>query len=188
LSDYNERHLLSQPIKLHFAGWESDTFKLQQNGWSLSVAQNHYRNCLQIAMKHHEYKIRGITSTIPYENLSYPGKYYQGEANVNLSSDFVQHTAATTSFKDFTPIDANPQYTYLREMMSENLFFAPNLARTQELIIPEHDVDSLMEMILKKQAINREDLIRRRVREQGLQETDYGARTNVHAQIVSIAS
>jgi predicted nucleic acid-binding protein len=71
--------------------------------------------------------------------------------------------------------------------MSENMVFAPNLARTQEIIVPEQSVDDLLNMMLEKQASNRAQLIRKRVREQG-EMIDFNPRTHVHAQIVSIAA
>lgn len=46
--------------------------------------------------------------------------------------------------------------------------------------------DKLLDRALSE-AVNREQIIRRRVREQG-QEIDFNQRTNVHAQIISIAA
>jgi hypothetical protein len=109
------------------------------------------------------------------------------DAPCHLATDFISHTASIAPFEKFRPIDAEPQFMETRQRMSENLVFAPNLARTQEIIVPEQSVDDLLDMMLKKQATNRAELIRKRVREQG-EYIDFQQRTNVHAQIVSIAA
>lgn len=190
---YPDKYLASQPWKLHFAGWETDTFRLQQNGWQLSAVQDPCYDAIQIAFQHPEYRIRGISSKIAhYDARSHMGfgglrdgpRYM--EAHAQLASDFITHTATVAPFASFKPIDAEPQLMDTRQMMSQNMVFAPNLARTQEIIVPEHSVDDLLNMMLDKQAANRAELIRKRVRQQG-EVLDFNPRTHVHAQIVSIA-
>ena len=191
---YPDKYLASQPWKLHFAGWETDTYRLQQNGWQLSAVQDPCYDAMQIAFQHPEYRIRGISNKIShYDARSYMG--FGGmrdgprflEAAVHLASDFISHTAFVAPMDRFKPIDAEPQLMDMRQMMSQNMVFAPNLARTQEIVVPEHSVDDLLNMMLDKQASNRAELIRKRVREQG-QQVEFKPRTHVHAQIVSIAS
>lgn len=192
--DYPDKYLASQPWKLHFAGWETDTYRLQQNGWQLSAVQDPCYDSMQIAFQHPEYRIRGISNRISqYDARSFMGfggmrdgpRYIETAAH--LASDFVSHTASVAPFASFKPIDAEPQLMDMRQLMSQNMVFAPNLARTQEIIVPEHSVDDLLNMMLEKQAANRAELIRKRVREQG-QQMDFNPRTHVHAQIVSIAA
>ena len=179
--------LLSRPVKLYFAGWETDTLRLQQNGWQLNAHEDYAYRGMQIAMQHPEYNIRGISSKIDYRERIYNNNDYPIEASAQLSSDFNTHTYSIAPFTEFKPIDAEPQWSDSREQMSRQMYFAPNLARTQELIVPEHDVDELMAMILKKQAINREELLRRRIREHGLRD-DFSNRSTIHAQIISVAA
>ncbi len=191
---YPDKYLASQPWKLHFAGWETDTYRLQQNGWQLSAVQDPYYDAMQIAFQHPEYRIRGVSSRVShYDARSYMGfggmrdgpRYM--EASAHLASDFVSHAQFVAPMDRFKPIDAEPQLMDMRQMMSQNMVFAPNLARTQEIIVPEHSVDDLLNMMIEKQAANRAELIRKRVREQG-QQIDFNPRTHVHAQIVSIAA
>ena len=192
--DYGyDKYLASQPMKLHFAGWETDTYRLQQHGWQLSAVQDPFYPAMQVAFQHPEYRIRGISGKIDhYEARSFmgPGGPREGfrylEAPAQLATDFVTHTTSVAPFSKFQPIDAEPQIMDMREMMSRNMVFAPNLARTQEIIVPEHSVDDLLNMMLDKQAANRAELIRKRVRQQG-ELVDFNQRTHVHAQIVSIA-
>lgn len=191
---YPDKYLASQPWKLHFAGWETDTYRLQQNGWQLSAIQDPMYDAMQIAFQHPEYRIRGISSKINhYDARSYMGfggmrdgpRYM--EAHAHLASDFVSQTYFAAPMDRFKPIDAEPQIMDMRQMMSQNMVFAPNLARTQEIIVPEHSVDDLLNMMLDRQAANRAELIRKRVRQQG-EMIDFQPRTQVHAQIVSIAA
>lgn len=192
---YPDKYLASQPWKLYFAGWETDTYRLQQHGWQLSAVQDPYYDSMQIAFQHPEHRIRGISSRVGHhEYRSYTGfgSSYAGsrfmEASAHLASDFVSSGVRFAApMENFQPIDAEPQLMDMRQMMSQNMVFAPNLARTQEIIVPEHSVDQLLDMMLNQQAANRAELIRKRVRQQG-EYIDFQQRTNVHAQIVSIAA
>jgi hypothetical protein len=183
---YGDKYLASRPMRLHFAGWETDTYRLQQNGWQLSAIQDPYYDAMQIGFQHQEYRMRGITHKIrrEYDPFLYN---HMIEAPCHLASDFISHTASIAPFDKFQPIDAEPQFMEMRQRMSENMMFAPNLARTQEIIVPEQSVDQLLDMMLNQQAANRAELIRKRVRQQG-ELIDFNQRTNVHAQIVSIAA
>lgn len=181
---YDDKYLASRPMRLHFAGWETDTYRLQQNGWQLSAVQDPYYDCIQVAFQHPEYRMRGITNKIRREyDMMYSG--HGIETACHLATDFISHTASIAPFTKFQPIDAEPQFMETRQYMSQNMVFAPNLARTQEIIVPEQSVDDLLNMMIERQAANRAELIRKRVREQG-QHVDFSPRTNVHAQIVSI--
>lgn len=191
---YPDKYLGSQPWKLHFAGWETDTYRLQQNGWQLSAVQDPYYDAIQIAFQHPEYRIRGVSNKVRHwdarEVMSVGGlrdgpRYIETAAH--LASDFISHAAFVAPMDRFRPIDAEPQLMDMRSMMSQNMVFAPNLARTQEIIVPEQSVDDLLNMMLDRQAANRAELIRKRVREQG-QQVDFNPRTHVHAQIVSIVA
>ena len=186
---YNDKYLASQPWKLHFAGWETDTYRLQQNGWQISAMQDPYYDSMQIAFQHPEHRVRGISSRVrqwDVRNMRGVSLSPYMEAHAQLASDFISHTASVAPFDKFQPIDAEPQFMETRQRMSENMVFAPNLARTQEIIVPEQSVDDLLNMMLDRQAANRAELIRKRVRQQG-EMIDFNPRTQVHAQIVSIA-
>lgn len=191
---YPDKYLASQPWKLHFAGWETDTYRLQQNGWQLSAIQDPYYDAMQIAFQHPEYRIRGLSDRVRHwdarEMMGFGGmrdgpRYM--ETRAHLASDFISQTYIAAPMDKFQPIDAEPQLMDMRQMMSQNMVFAPNLARTQEIIVPEHSVDQLLDMMLNQQAANRAELIRKRVRQQG-EMIDFQQRTQVHAQIVSIAA
>ena len=192
---YHDKYLASRPWKLHFAGWETDTYRLQQNGWQLSAIQDPCYDSMQIAFQHPEYRIRGISARV--QGYDARSQIYNGMVGMSqemlptiqaqLASDFISHSAFVAPMDRFQPIDAEPQFMETRQYMSENMVFAPNLARTQEIIVPEHSVDDLLNMMLDKQAANRAELIRKRVRQQG-ELIDFNPRTQVHAQIVSIAA
>ncbi len=186
---YGEKYLASRPMRLHFAGWETDTYRLQQNGWQLSAVENIFDDSMQIAFQHQEYRMRGITHRIrrEYDMMMATGPNHVFDAPCHLATDFISHTHSLTPFDRFKPIDAEPQFMQMAQRMSENMIFAPNLARTQEIIVPDHSVDQLLDMMLNQQAGNRAELIRKRVRQQG-ERIDFNQRTHVHAQLVSIAA
>lgn len=190
-SMFSDKYLASRPIGLRFAGWETDTYKLQQAGWQLSAVQDYMYNAVQIAFSHPEYRIRGISSKFQSPLFDQLARYDFNDSIVissMMGSDFISNVMTVASFDKFRPIDAEPQFMTVNQYMSENVLFAPNLARTQEIIIPEQSVDDLLNSILDKQASNRAELIRKRVRQQGDRIDNFNPRTHVHAQIVSIAA
>lgn len=190
---FPDEYIASQPWKIHFAGWETDTFRLQQAGWQLSAIQSHAYNGIQIGFEHPQYRVRGLTRPVDtyrarsrmsqYGSMFLDQEMIQTEAY--LASDFTMMATSVAPFSAYEPIDAQPQLIRVNELMSKNMVFAPNLARTQELIVPEQSVDDLLSMIIDKQAASRAELIRKRVREHG-GDVDFTPRTHVHAQIVSI--
>lgn len=192
---YPDKYLASRPWKLHFAGWETDTYRLQQNGWQLSAVQDPCYDSMQIAFQHPEYRIRGVSAHVRgydarsqvYNGMGGLPQEWMPTIGAHLATDFVSHASFVAPMDRYHPIDAEPQLMDTRQYMSQNMVFAPNLARTQEIIVPEHSVDQLLDMMLNQQAANRAELIRKRVRQQG-EYIDFQQRTNVHAQIVSIAA
>jgi len=186
---YGDKYLASRPMRLHFAGWETDTYRLQQNGWQMSASQDARTRSVQLAFNHPEYRIRGMSDYVETSMDLIYGRDYQREieARAYMASDFVNNSVRMrTDFREFMPIDAEPQFMHTNQLMSQHAVFAPNLMRTQEIIVPEHNVDDLLNMMLDKQANSRAALIRKRVREEARNE--FHDRSHVHAQIISIAA
>ncbi len=44
--------ILSRPLRVHWAGWETDTYRLQRSGWKISAMQDVRGNRLQMAFRH----------------------------------------------------------------------------------------------------------------------------------------
>lgn len=188
-----DHFLMSRPVRLNWAGWETDTYRLQQAGWQLSAHQNYHRMTMGIALQNEREGIRGITGEIAWDFYKYRMDRmglpeHLPELPVRLMSHKIEvmHTMGNP-FADYRPIDAQPQFSQRRVSSLEDLVhFAPNLARTQQIIVPEETVDDLMARILEMQNTSRIERIRQEVREGD--RVNFENRQKFHAQIISLAA
>lgn len=183
--------MLSRPVELHWAGWRSDTFTLQQHGWSLSAEQNIERMQMSIAMRNERAGMSGITAPMNWEYMrdmqDFRG-HHTPQLPVHLMGRKIEvmHTMGD-HWSNFRPIDAQPQFMQReRRSLEDFVHFAPAHTRTQQLIVPEDTVDDLMERILKMQQGPRIERIREEIREG--ERISFQPRQKFHAQIVSIAA
>jgi hypothetical protein len=186
--------LLSRPVEVHWAGWRSDTFTLQQNGWSLSAEQDMQRMQMSIAMRNERAGMVGVTGSVDWRFME-DWRYAQHSHSlpalpVHLMGRKIEvmHTRGN-HWDNFRPIDAQPQFEPNREIRSleDMVHFAPAHTRTQQLIVPEDSVEELMARILKMQQGPRIERIRQEIREGD--RVDFTApRQKFHAQIISLAA
>lgn len=184
-----DERILSRPVRLHWAGWETDTVRLQQNGWQLSAEQDVYRNEMRLAIKHESARVYGISSRVPWEYMA-ELQHFQGVPTLPMQymaarAEIIHHETGPLAF---APIDAMPQIATARRVhMDDFAHFAAPLARTQQIIIPDEDVTALMDRILKLQDPARMERIREEVRRSNDPGSHYTAQRQqrMHAQIIS---
>jgi hypothetical protein len=63
----DEHRILSQPVRLNWLGWETDTLRLQQAGWRLSAQQDISWGRMRIAMEHEHAHMGGITGGVDFD-------------------------------------------------------------------------------------------------------------------------
>jgi hypothetical protein len=184
---FNEPRILSRPLRVHWAGWETDTFKLQRCGWKLSAYQDIRGSLLQMAFQHDGVGIKGITAELPYQYeraLDMRERAYVDGIVLNvqrmLGETVMIHQAGDISAV-WSPIDAEPRYIENRITRLEDLaHFAGPLIRTNEIIVPEESIPELLERILKLQQPARIDRIKEELRGERRPEQKF------HAQIISL--
>lgn len=173
---YSDHRILSRPLRVHWAGWETDTYSLQKAGWKLSAEQDYSYGRMRIAMKHDGADMVAISETLPFnfgraiEDRDFHSGYLAALTirmkHVGREVPIVIHGEV----KDwsFAAIDAQPRVVSSKIVKLEDLaHFAAPLVRTNEIIIPEESVDQLMEKILKLQQPARMERIRREIRDEG---------------------
>lgn len=143
----------SAPLKLYWNGWESDTFTLQKNGWQLSVEQDLYSQSIRIAAKCYNLYMISDMINISYLDVTSPYRNFAKEIIVPInkvgSNITIELMEKTFNFK---PIDAEPVfYNRERKSIEDFAIFAPALVRTNEIIVPNEDVDSLLDKLLQLQ-------------------------------------
>lgn len=153
---------LSQPIRVHWAGWESDTYRLQQMGWEIAAHQDVVGGRMQIALKHPKGHAMGISEVVPFDyrgDRDWTREFYGSDFRVNFHdlarTINIHHHGAIASWPSFELVDAMPQVSAAPVTRLEDLvhFAGP---KRQSFILPEETVPDLMERILKLQQPARE--------------------------------
>lgn len=183
--------LLSRPLRLQWAGWETTTFALQRAGWRLSAEQDFRSERMRIAMKHDGMNLMAMT---PDFRFAYMDVAQNPRLLEEIPSQVVQamgrdvsiHMAGSMDWM-FQAIDATPTFTTNRiERLEDLAHFAAPLVRTREIIIPNESVDDLMERILKLQQPARTERLKAEMRSP----EGYTAvpQQKFHAQILSLVT
>lgn len=184
--------LLSRPLGIHWAGWETTTYRLQQAGWQLSADQDVYERRIRIAMKHEGMALYGMSrwTEFDYERFAYEPRDYPMIVMQAMGREvFIQEHGRVEL--NFQAIDAKPCFVADRKVtrLEDLAHFAAPLVRSREIIIPEENVDELLEKILKLQQPARTDRIREEMRRgsEGRLITDQ-PQQKFQAQIISLAA
>jgi hypothetical protein len=56
-------------LRLHWAGWETNTARLQQAGWQLSAEQDFYGNRMRIALRHEGMNLMAMTPSFDFHYM-----------------------------------------------------------------------------------------------------------------------
>lgn len=176
---------------MHWAGWETTTYNLQQAGWQISAEQNVFSNSIRLAMKHDGANMRAISDTVDFPYYEAVERFYEVLPRILIhmrlmGRDVWVHEHGRVDWS-FQPIDATPTMTENRISRIEDLaHFAAPLVRTKEIIIPNESVPELLDRILKLQQPARTERIKEEMRSpEGLV---VAPKQNFHAQIISLAA
>ncbi len=191
-------------VNVSFAGWESNTYKLQQNGWQLSVAEDPASMHLQIAMKHPALSMYGLTERIDYHRMEdledmqrHSGVSVQVirmETNMKIQQPVMMYRDAQSSdMSGFVPVDARPAVTMKEQTHIDDFRIFRPLAQHNQIIVPEQNVDELLAKIHElqhpEQERIREDKRKRLQRELHRCNQDvnnYDISTNIVAEIATL--
>lgn len=157
--------LKSLPIKVHWAGFESDTLKMQQNGWSVSAWED--VACMQMQLAFSKggdqgsngspNQLRGISSKFDWQYL----RNFQSWPT-NGMPEVVAHIQAIGSrihihhhgdMPKFRAVDCQPQMWEGKiTSLDDYAHFIPaGNDRVQDIIVAEPEVEDLLARILEKQ-------------------------------------
>lgn len=156
---YGTPRLLSRPVRVHWLGWETDTYRLQQAGWELSVEESFERNTMRLAINHPRARVQGISTRASwdYYGMSYREPFMDERPEAVLEMRhmgrevLIEHSMGPSM--DFHPIDAQPSFTTNQMSRLEDLaHFQPALVRSSKLIVlSDASVDQLLERALELQ-------------------------------------
>lgn len=199
---HSEYRLQSPPMKLHWAGWTSDTWTLQRAGWDVSVSENYdamtFNLNIQMALRYRDlYAISARASLPPGRgNMRYDMDMLR-EMSINIdqmgadiiSRPYVYHTLLNWS--DFSPVDTRPDYVEVDSQSMRNANIFRKIESANDIVVPEYSVQQLLDMALEMQAPKQREIRdkMRKQRESFAKENvinidDYRQETDVVAQIM----
>jgi hypothetical protein len=161
--------LSSFPIPVRFAGFQSDTLRLANAGWELSVREGRSdiwgEHQLQLAMTHRGVNQYVISHPIRIENrelyraVSEPGFYATYVSGlcfeIMAMAPTIQFHRVPTSFGThvsrfsdlFQPIDASPQLAEFEDMKDFRFFRTANPSVKDIIVLPEMVPDLLAKVL-----------------------------------------
>jgi hypothetical protein len=184
-----DARLLSRPLRVEWAGWETNTYRLQQAGWKLSAEQDVYQNRMRLAMNHERMNLYAMSRMTEFDY-----EYAARDRGFELPMIVMQAMGREVFIQEhgridwgFNAIDAKPCFTENKITRIEDLaHFAAPLVRCNEVIIPEESVPRLMERILELQQPARTDRIKEQMRSP--EGYDRQPQQKFQAQIISLAA
>ena len=187
-----DRHILSRPHPVLWAGFRSDTATLQQAGWEFSASQQFETDSVGLVMRHGVMGIHAVTNAVP--NMMYdlhPQALQQFHINY-LTDRGIQYRTfdAPQWLPSCEPVDMHPQMVEVKSIEDMHLF-AGCMARTNEIIVEPDDVAALMERILaiqKPGAQEHYEKVLHEGRTEGGVVRGAGPRQAFHAQVVSLVA
>lgn len=187
-----DRHILSRPHPVLWAGFRSDTRTLQQAGWEFSASQQYENDNVGLVMRHGVMGIHAVTDTVP--NIMYdrhPQDIQQFQINYLTDRGIrYRHFQMPPWLPTCKPVDMIPQLVEVKSLEDMQLF-AGCLARTQEIIVDPDDVSAMMERILTLQKPGAQEYYAeqlRKMQEPGQIVKDVRPQQQVHAQIISLVA
>ena len=145
---FNRINVLSRPIGIEWAGWHSDTYRLQQSGWEIAVEQDLYRCEYRLILKHSQANLYAVTHKEIFENpFEVVGLSYDLSRvpifNVISVSSKIENFRCNMDFNNVTRIDAQPTYVsedvLIENIENFNIFNIP-LTKAEEILIDKSDM------------------------------------------------
>lgn len=182
--------LLNRPVRVQWAGWETDTYQLGCAGWEISAQQDIHYNSMRIAINHPTIRVQGISNvdTFMFQDMM------EGRCNpvlpVVLRFETMQHVVNVQSMKspgiDFYAVDHMPRMV---EQQIESLNDFANFGTAREM--PKHEVylheanmNQILEMALQQQEPEQERIRSEIIRSQELRQLRLGT---LHTELRMVA-
>lgn len=159
------------PVKLHWAGWETDTLRLQSAGWTIAAEQDPHYDRMRLAIAHHRHDVRGLTPLMDFKYtmaLRDPDHVRQlPPYPISLAHKLWirEHAVNQVSVSQWKLIDANPSIDMFNSVSIDDIcHFKPQAV--DDLVVPEETVPELLQRIVDMQSGARLERFREQVREE----------------------
>jgi hypothetical protein len=202
--------LYSLPVRVDFAGFQSDTLTLGRAGWDLSIKQDFdlglYRE-IQLAMRHGTRETALYCLSHPvrevevYQYLQDPRGYHKFFKDIGFTIAYAANDIhfqmpirSAASFRSaFRAFDPRPQEREEMENVSikDFSFFKTAQEEPKELIVDPQTVSELLDKIIKTQGPEMAEIRARENKRRNSTSNAFGTvkpAHNVMAQIITLAS
>lgn len=202
----NEYRIVNPPLRVHMLGMEGTTQSMQHAGWSLSMRQDVYQRSIQLSMRHEQMKLFALSRSMDLDYMQYSSRNHDNfyrhfvfvidsvatKMEIVLhSSEFLSMRHPISHFEGYSPVDATPQIERLQRRSIEDFMLFRPINNTKSVIVDPNDVPQLMEMILKAQQPQQEEIRKRQRQAENMAYViDAGLipSQNIHAQIITVAA
>lgn len=149
-------------INLEWLGWRTNTLQLMNAGWQISVSENIHQRSLDMAIKHPNIKIQGISRGNAYNymqmmhtiDLNVPLRFsMQLARSINIASQTQEYT--------WKPVIASPQYVKINteyKNLEDFALFETLPPKEQQIVISKPTLTEVLQMALEHQAPKQKEL------------------------------
>ena len=152
--------ILSPATEVHWAGWRSHLHELYQNGWDVSICEDHMRRRYRVYLKHQKWDVVGIGEFDPHEMRRYISNDHRGigepfKAYLNVACKIAHNIHIQDHWEpDWTsPINPIPTVCQepIRSLKDCKIFATMDLKPEHEIIVKEPTMQEILQMALEKQ-------------------------------------
>lgn len=187
----SDRRFLSERHTVRFLGFESNTFRLQQEGWALAAEQDFERGTINLALHHQGAGLYMLGREQGFNYHRAVGLALHRDQHA-LVFDIVRcSTKISITEVSYRPpmweaIDATPCFvdTPIRSMSDMGIFNKP-MVRTEEILIEPSSVAECLDLIRRLQVPDLAEIRKRNARRDS---AEIARRETFHAQILSLAA
>lgn len=153
---------LNPIIELNWLGWQTNTLRLMQHGWQISVSENVYHNTLDMAIKYPKIGIQGVSmdNSFNYMRMINPINLH---IPLRFNIQMAHYIDIVTQVQEYAwkPINAQPQYMNINPKytkLEDFALFETLPSKEKQIIITEPSFDKVLQMALEHQAPKQKEL------------------------------
>lgn len=193
LNYLNNHFIQSAPFKIFWAGFQSDTLTLQNNGWSIAVEDCHHfvlsRHEVRFILHHELLDLYAYTYINSFEFTDLTDYLMRNKDHLIFNIQVIAKDIITTSAPRFDidsikEIDCHPEMVLINPTKIRELSIFKTIVNPESAIIIEPDkVGAILQQIVDAQAPNQKE-IRERIKRKNDKEI---LKQTIHAQILTVA-
>ena len=142
--------ILSRPIRVFWAGWETDTFKLQEAKWKIAVDHDPLRDYYTFLFRHEQMDLTALSTAMQIHQVitdfNMGGQYAAQLPPLTIERvvskiEVYRDIAQGHYFDGFVQIDAKPQMTSKKvDRLEDSNVFALSSGQAEEVVIDQADM------------------------------------------------